>query len=328
MFFVRQFKPVNDLTTQYLLKQAKEELVAVAVMYADNYGPAGAGPGHLPCPNVDIPDGRRINEGPSPPCGGKEVLLGRLPRLAGISQKSKTLNYQRGIYTADQALWYAVSGNFINNPIGQNNLVNPHSKGKLNLDKQNEVVALIIAAGESVSSGQSDLRPSAMPKAYLELENADGDADFSRNSRVLSNDRLVAITLREIMPLVRSRVLAYVVKWLGEYRKEQCGASDKYPCFPYATQHPGGECEHGDLAGWLSIGKGSCDGSLFSELLFEGVPIDRHWFIRNGWHKFIRYKIDENCLLPHNDQCRIETSEHTVGEEVYPQIEILTANSG
>ena len=41
------------VATAEALQEAKQALIGVAVLYGDYYGAAGAGPGHLPCPDTD-----------------------------------------------------------------------------------------------------------------------------------------------------------------------------------------------------------------------------------------------------------------------------------
>lgn len=98
------------------LGRAREALMHYAINYIDHYGPQGAGLGHFPCPDTDKPTGKDRSQwhldGPNPPCGRDAVQTGWLPRhVSGASGRYHfhTRNKQR--------LLYAVSGNFINNPL-------------------------------------------------------------------------------------------------------------------------------------------------------------------------------------------------------------------
>ena len=54
-FSARKAQLRQDAATSEALSQAKAALIAYAVLYADNYPPTGAGPGHLMCPDTDAP---------------------------------------------------------------------------------------------------------------------------------------------------------------------------------------------------------------------------------------------------------------------------------
>ena len=68
--------PERALADLARLVAARDALLAYATIYPELYGPTGAGPGHLPCPDTD--DAFRL-AGPNPPCGRGDVATGRLP---------------------------------------------------------------------------------------------------------------------------------------------------------------------------------------------------------------------------------------------------------
>lgn len=307
---------------RHILKQAKENLLAMAVNYAGNYGPRSAGPGHFPCPNRDLPNGTTQSEGPSPPCGGKEFISGRLPRLTRIAFSEKTVSYQTGSYNAEESFWYIVSGRFINNPLSPDTVVNPSSESSLRFDSEENIVAVILAPGKAFAS-QRALRPSINPVAYLENENVNSDHVFDSIYSPDENDMIEVIRKEELMPLVTKRVLADVGRWLTEYRDSKCGVVLVDNCFPAAASDTEEGCVRDQSEGWLVISGKDCEYSLFSGLLFEGVERERHWFFRNGWSRFVRYKIDPECFSEKAMICKPLSETVLVDGIEFPVINVL-----
>ncbi|HBR96277.1 MAG TPA: hypothetical protein DD979_02720 [Gammaproteobacteria bacterium] len=239
-----------------------------------------------------MPDGSRANEGPSPPCGG-EYAVGRLPRLTRITHTSKTVEYQPGHYGHAHAFWYAVSGNFVNNPISPQTVVNPDTQARLWVDAADDVVAVIIDSGPALPQ-QIVSRPSRAHSAYLEGGNADGDVHFSVQAD--GNDMLTFIHKDDLLMRALPRVLAHVRDWLLDYRLQHCLPGTQSGCFPAASASADGACEAALSAGWLAVDVGNCERSLFSSGVLEGVANEQHWFFRNDWARFVRYSVSDDCL--------------------------------
>ncbi|MDO6461328.1 hypothetical protein Q4485_11515 [Granulosicoccaceae sp. 1_MG-2023] len=272
------------------LLAARDELIAYAVSYADHYGLSGAGPGHLPCPNTQLPDGSRSSESPDPPCGGEPLALGRLPRQSGSDAAQRVTVFQRGTYDANNAIWYAVSAAFVNNPAAQ---VNPATEATLTLDAREQVVAVLIDPGAPFAGRAG--RPSLQPAAYLEAENADGDTVFANLSGDEGNDRVLPLSRAQLMPLVRRRVAAYILDWLSQWSQSQCGAEGL--CFPPAGDEDG-YCRADLSEGRLPLLADDCEaaGLLEQELNEAGIAYERHWFVRNGWPAWVDYAVDPLCV--------------------------------
>ena len=289
----------DSLLNRMALKQARENLLAMAVNYAGNYGPLGSGPGHFPCPNKNLPDGSRSSEGPSPPCGGQAVVSGRLPKLTSVDFNNGTVNYQTGFYDSNTAFWYFLSGSFVNNPLSTSTIVNPSSKANLKLNGEEGIVAVLVDTGHAMPH-QVQFRPSVNLNHYLEVANADGDADYLSGLAHSSNDSLIGIRADRLIRLVNRRVLAHTAEWLRVYQEGRCGelvTEKESPCYPMAAPEPG-DCSPESREGWIAINPGTCESSLFSGLLFENAERDRHWFIRNDWYRYVRYSISEGCEMP------------------------------
>lgn len=283
------------------LKSAKQALIAYAVSYADNYAPTGAGPGHLPCPDLDPQaDGILTNDGPNPPCRSGTRYYGRLPRytfttdvykhspLTTPGHQQKLLEFYTPRSYNDQRLWYAVSPSFVNNPVTEP--LNPASRGELVVDGLS-VIAVIVAPGPELQQhGQH--RPSDSITDYLEGVNNLTDLQFS--TRVVDgNDLITAITLDEIMPEVISRVASSIIQWLETYKNRNCGMSGS-SCYPAAGDD--GHCTVGANVGSLPMFPGNCVHGLVSDDLLDGVSPDRHWFIKQDWLYFFEYRIDPTCV--------------------------------
>ena len=92
------------------LAAARDALLAYSTVYPELYGPTGAGPGHLPCPDTD--DGFRL-AGPNPPCGREEVVAGRLPRHVTVGDVRVGLDVDDG---RGAPVRYRLAARAANNP--------------------------------------------------------------------------------------------------------------------------------------------------------------------------------------------------------------------
>ena len=183
---------------------AKEAIIAYAVMHGDFYGIAGAGPGHLFCPDTNN------NGQENSPCAGN--ALGRLPRSIVLPSGDNfpLSDYGSGI---DQQLWLAVAPAFKRAPAG---VLNSAIAGNLTLDGQPGIAAVLIAPGEPLA-GQT--RGNNTAANYLEGANT-SLPDFSTGSNAAPgtfNDRVLAIRSTEILTPVTVRVAERVRQALGAY---------------------------------------------------------------------------------------------------------------
>ncbi len=186
------------------LRAARDVLISYAVLHGDYYGAAGAGPGHLPCPDSNN------NGSENSPCA--TTTLARLPTSitlpsGDIFPLSETMT---GI---DEQLWYAVSPEFRRNPAG---IVNTTVNGSFSLDGRGGIAAVIIAPGEALAS-QS--RPSNNTSNYLEADNL-SPPDFITyyaTDPAAFNDRVMAVTAAEILAPVSARVAEAVKQSLDAW---------------------------------------------------------------------------------------------------------------
>jgi len=218
----------QDAATSEALSQAKAALIAYAVMYADNYPPTGAGPGHLMCPDTDAPafDGNGVPlppyGAPNAPCGPNAI--GRLPHSITLPSGNIFPLADQGS-GVDQQFWYAVANSFIATPnAGVNNTLNSTTPGTLTLDGQGDIAAVLIAPGPALN-GQN--RPSPSAANYLEAGNVGGPnfvSSYPANPANF-NDRVLPIRRSELLPLVTIKVADAIKKYLDAYHT----ANGAYP---------------------------------------------------------------------------------------------------
>ena len=184
---------------------AKEALIAYAVQHNANY--PGQGPGHLPCPDTD-------NDGAAEAsCNNLSAqYLGRLPEFVTLPSGSRfpVSDTNAGI---DQQFWYAVTPAFHMTGTGA---LNTASNSILTVDGDNDVVALIIAPGESVA-GQS--RVSNDVADYLEGGNQNA-VNFVRSyatDPANFNDQIVKITRTEIITAMANKAAQEIKVVLDDY---------------------------------------------------------------------------------------------------------------
>lgn len=195
-------------TTRSALQEAKLALIG----YAVNEPAANLGPGRLPCPDLSG-DGAAVG---SCSLGGANPTTGWFP-YGTIGNG--------GITDATGArLWYAVAEShryFLTTPINSDT---GDATDDLSVDGENDIVAVIIAPGSSLT-GQ-DRAAGAAIADFLELENSTlGDAEFTGlcHNSVACNDELIVITRAELMAVVETRVLREVKQRLDDYHDEYGG---------------------------------------------------------------------------------------------------------
>lgn len=222
-------KTLNESAEQSLEKnkikdliQVKKNLLTYAAMvpelnstdtsnvpYANDRVP---GPGYFPCPDTD---GDGLSDSTCVSAGANWVV-GRVP-LRITSRNYSFINNVKG--ANEQLLWYAVDARYVirnddynNPPIRRYAPLNPGSPGVgnhfLTLNGEEDFVVILFYANSPLS-GQS--RHSNSPSDYLESENADGDADFSKQAMSDNfNDLVIGIRHSEWAAEMRKRVASQV----------------------------------------------------------------------------------------------------------------------
>ena len=205
---------IEDERTRLALVRAKEALLHYALADPNR-------PGELPCPDLDD-DGRLMlgvdfRGGRDVPCSS---LRGWLPfRSLGVEELRDG---------AGERLWYAVSDI---HHAGHSAPLNSEVAGQLSVGDSGDVAAVMIAPGFPVDERQARARdevgsaPDArrLASAYLEGANADAVPDrYASPSRPQPgmNDRLLAITRRELAVAVEKRVIGEVARTLTAFHRE------------------------------------------------------------------------------------------------------------
>lgn len=213
------------------LAEAKDALIARAVN-DDNR------PGSLPCPDTNGD-------------GSAELFVGNAcPSYIGLFPW-KTLGVSRLTDASGQVFWYVLSPGFRDHSVVEP--LNSNTVGTLVLDGALEpVIALVIAPG-NVLANQSRTAainiPADIPD-YLDLENGDADSDYvSIGPAQTFNDQVIAVSGKDIFPLVEKVVLATVGRNLESFY------TDNWQRLPFAALFNDAdfEGEDGLLQGSLPI---------------------------------------------------------------------------
>lgn len=265
------------------LERIRDRLVAYASGYDLLYGPRGAGPGHLPCPDTDRPSRSRWPKraGPNPPCGRGPVATGRLP--SAVSPGTRRYRFH---HRPQQAFWYRVSTAFVNNPLDR--IVNPDTLGDLSHGAYREVVA-VVGFGTDV---EDDPAPGVAPGG----------------ARAAST---IAIRVADL----RGPAIDRVRRWLlSRLRSERVRTSACERSRPH-------EIDGEQWLDWLLDSAERCGGAPAAPAaattaatiaanatlpvespaaptpvaMLEGVPASRHWFVRNRWFDHVQATVTRPC---------------------------------
>jgi hypothetical protein len=252
--------PSRDPASVEALAEAKQALIAWAATHPDT-------PGLLPFPDRNDDgayDGAADCISPGPVAAGH--LLGRFPIQGEQAGCTTSIGMSMDVVdSAGERLWYAVSRNLVRG--GAGGPINPDlgdlaAQPWITVRDQTggiispRVAAVIIAPGPSLSGQDREnfsTDPAVEYPKYLEsitigpdtFSNADADGclddnvgcgvpeaeDFIiyPNTVDMFNDRLVFITVDELMRAVEDRVLGEAVRALGSYRNSYTVAAPYYP---------------------------------------------------------------------------------------------------
>ena len=257
-FLIERLRPAalqsrRAASSDAALALAKEALLGYAVTYGDTH--AHTLSGYLPCPDTTGKRGVNVHEGsPDPPCADKDVsLIGRLPwHILGL----EPLRDGSG-----ECLWYAVSGNFKNDP--DTDMLNWDTPGQLAVlgadsvsllagrTPEDRAAAVIFAPGAALPGQRRDTLASAAAcggnyaaSNYLEAAAPADNSQAAVRAQALSlfasaagNDRLIVLSASEIYQRVHSRAdfrsqidqrLAHLAACVAAYgQRNSAGAADR-----------------------------------------------------------------------------------------------------
>ena len=150
-------EPGRALADLARLVAARDALLAYATIYPELYGPTGAGPGHLPCPDTD--DAFRL-AGPNPPCGRGDVATGRLPRHVTVASTRVGIDVDAG----GESVGYRLATRAANNPARRPSV--PDAGDAYGASAGRDATAVLASVGRdgaevSLALRESDLRVAA-----------------------------------------------------------------------------------------------------------------------------------------------------------------------
>lgn len=302
------------------LLQARLALLAHVSAYPESYGPLGAGPGHLPCPDTDASGWRQpgvpsrdagtsapfSGDGPDPPCGGAALAIGHLPRHVSLPGRRELFHAEDA-----QLWWYVVSADWVNNPARAGFAERSGAPGDVPGDVAGGVaggapgrvpggatrprlVAAIVDPGVLSSRERHERLEAARGASRVEdalarLQGVDtvrvdesGLATRQRSRR--AGVTSVVLTRAAVHRAASQRVVA----WLHE--RAQASLAIMQTCIQFTIAEPDLPARH-----WLvdvdpaapcqAVRETALDEIGQDAVLIEQVPAARHWFVRGGWHR-------------------------------------------
>lgn len=269
----------NDKTAKALF-EAKNALLGWTVIRGAT-GVAGM-PGQLPCPEDTTLIGTPNEGNALSTCNSALPVIGRLPwKTLGLG------NLRDG--NGDK-LWYVLSSGFRNSPI------NSMTTGQMNVNGvPNAAVAIIFSPGLSLA-GQTRPTPTSasapLVSDYLDLENGDGDVDYSTNGPINTfNDQLLLISQAELFRIVERRILRQIrgdnTQGLVKYFAENANI------YPYADTDGDGFVDSFQLIGSPSY-QGINTGPEPDNLFFNTAT--RNMLVNNNWMTLVNYQVSADRL--------------------------------
>jgi len=274
----------QDLRTRQVLTMARDALIGWSVARTTTVPLPNARPGELPCPDMDndgLEDGSCV-----------AGAIGRVPW--------KTLGIPEPKDGAGETLWYAIAGPFrIWNMNGTR--IDSDTKGDLTVYHDStatvltaEAVAVIFAPGPVVAGQNRDAANANNPANYLDttggVNNAIAGGPFiSTQGSATFNDRLLAITTADLMPVVEMRVAREMLALLSQYKANSvCG------CYPWAANNFDDDSVDGRRRGGVPI-----EVALPEAWGSGTIPSVPSWIIgTNEWGKRYYYAVALSVVDP------------------------------
>ena len=276
---------------QRTMIHARQSLLSYASLYPYLYGPSGAGPGHLPCPDTDsqTPVAQKqlfAGDSPNPPCGSSLRAIGRLPRhvtLPGHRYAFHNEPYQR--------FDYSVYSHVVNNPV--NRVVNP---SLLTTMRSMNTVAATIEFDRSTSAIDPDRRPSVRITNANLLEAvrpaiAAWILDVVERSETSACRTLPELNLaQDVMdaPEINSTLI------------EKCRRLHELQTNCVKNVEVGTKA-HVDAILLLLVDQlpqgDTCISADPGSSTIEQLAITRHWFYRNQWQEWVQIEFSADCTI-------------------------------
>ncbi len=274
-----------ELSSQ--LQLAKEALLAFAANSSAIYSNS-RGPGFFPCPDTS-------NTGiAGTACDSSSVNLGRLPEYIEIS--GNRIFFNSYYVDTNRQFWYAIAPHYVyaetdeddRNALNRISIDNATTSSRLTLDGTDNIVAIILAPGESLNF-QNREAASLSADNFLEGGNDDNDTNFFTTSAVdpaAFNDQLIAITHDELMAYIGSNV-ATEIKRLLDADYDLQPDPKHYPGDPDAPLQDADEY-HDDFAvvlarhGWLMDITGTNNEQWVSNTIYTLISATKASVTFNG----------------------------------------------
>jgi hypothetical protein len=281
-----------DNHTRAVLGQAREALIGRALADASR-------PGSLPCPDGNNDGSADLFVGSACP-----RYLGRLPwRTLGTGDLRDATG---------ERLWYALSPNFRDHPLGPP--LNSDSKGTLTVHHNGaaltftaQAIAVVFAPGVALpgqnrSNAPATCNPtgSTLPRNrcatnYLDsagaIDNASGSGPYvSATSGEVFNDKLAVIVAADIMPALERRVALELRNALLSYR-----ATSACKCYPWPDTGNDGISDIGSNRGRVPLSTALPDS--------WGAGVLPPYFIANDWGRIIYYAVAKTALQGSGNSC-------------------------
>jgi len=301
----------QDVTTRQAFIQVRDALIGWSVARTTTVPLPNARPGELPCPDMNndgFEDGNCV-----------AGAIGRVPW--------KTLGIPEPKDETGETLWYAIAGPFrIWNLNGT--AINSDTKGNITVYQDssatvltNEAIAVIFAAGAPLGTQSRNTSATALCPTtgttiaqnlcaanYLEtaatVNNATTNGPFiSAQASSTFNDRLLAITTANLMPVVEQRVARELRAILESYKTATAalGYNAGAGVYPWADSSDGmSDAPPYQLPG-VGLNRGRIPALGASPRNWgdpgpPAVPTLPAWFVNNNWRLVIYYSAGQNVL--------------------------------
>lgn len=281
--------------TAAVMAEVKRALIGWSVQRDPTLHGANARPGELPCPDINPLDG--FEDGS---CSAGAI--GRVPW--------KTLGIPEPKDTAGETLWYAVSGPFRNWNMNSNP-INSDTKGNITVYRDGtastvttEALAVVFSPGAALGAQNRDPAAAALCPttgttiarnicAANYLETAAGVNNATINGPFISaqgtgtfNDKILAITTADLVPVVEIRVAREMLALLQSYRT---ALGNTCACYTWGDNDFNNEGDNDVFRGWLPLNEG--DPHFWLSDLGIAVPV---WLNQNEWWKVVYYALAPN----------------------------------
>lgn len=292
----------NLQADQWAMINARQSLLSYASLYAYFYGPSGAGPGHLPCPDTDsrVPVAIRrpfAGDGPNPPCGSSSNSNGHLPRHVSLPGNRYAFHSE-----PHQRFEYSVYADVVNNPI--NRIVNPSLLATV---QSRNAIAATIESDVISTTVDVDRRPEVRI-THAALLQAVKPAVAAWFLDVVERSQLGSCqslgeneSSRKSVRTQETHDVSDAGQSYSSMLTQRCRRLSELRAMCHSTLDENGHA-HGKANAVLLLlidqlpEVDQCVTEHPGDSTMERVAINRHWFVRNRWHEWLQIDTSEDCL--------------------------------